>query len=135
MTPSQTDSRTSHRLFPESQRVYVAGSRPDLRVPMREIPLSPTRASDGRETANEPVRVYDTSGPWGDAEFHADVTRGLPRLRQTWIQRRGDVETYEGREVRPEDDGYLSIAHVQHAAERNGRNRLVQYPGHSRNVL
>jgi phosphomethylpyrimidine synthase len=89
-------------LRPASRRLYVSGSlHPDLRVPMREISLSPTRAP-GRSGAassaepNEPVRVYDCSGPWGDPDFHGDVTQGLPLLRRDWILRRGDVEEYQG---------------------------------------
>jgi phosphomethylpyrimidine synthase len=67
---------------------------------------------------NEPVRVYDTSGPWGDADFHGDVTQGLPPLRAKWIRERADVEEYEGRRVQPIDDGYLSQKHAAMTAER-----------------
>src|SRR6266496_2493039 len=77
---------------------------------------------NGEIEVNEPVRVYDTSGPWGDADFHGDVTIGLPALRAKWIRERGDVEEYEGRVVRPIDDGYLS---EKHAANGNGKNGLV----------
>jgi phosphomethylpyrimidine synthase len=87
------------------KRVYVGGARPDLRVPFREIELQPTRMPDGRLQANDPVRVYDTSGPWGDPDFAADVRHGLPAVRAAWIEERGDTETYEGRKVRPEDNG------------------------------
>ncbi|MCX8090576.1 MAG: phosphomethylpyrimidine synthase ThiC, partial [Verrucomicrobiae bacterium] len=98
--------------LPNSRRVYVQGQlHPDVRVPMREIQLAPTKLADGRVEVNEPVRVYDTRGPWGDPDFHGDVTRGLPPLRRDWILRRGDVEEYDGRPVRPEDDGYLSEQH------------------------
>ena len=96
---------------PTCRRIYVRGSRPDLRVPMREIPLQPTRGLDGRLAENEPVRVYDTSGPWGEPAFHQDPTRGLPALRETWIRERGDVDDYEGRKASPRDDGYLSENH------------------------
>jgi len=87
------------------RRVYVKGSRPDLRVPFREIELQSTRMPDGRLQANDPVRVYDTSGPWGDPDFAADVRHGLPALRAEWIRERADTEFYEGRVVRPEDNG------------------------------
>src|SRR5881628_635674 len=90
---------SDHRLFPASRRVYITGSRPDLRVPMREITLSPTRLTNGTEVPNEPVRVYDTAGPWGDADFHGDATRGLAALRAEWIRERGDVEEAPGRPV------------------------------------
>ena len=87
------------------RRVYLKGSRPDLRVPFREIELQPTRQPDGRLQANDPVRVYDTSGPWGDPDFASDVRQGLPTPRAAWIEERGDTEAYEGRRVRPEDNG------------------------------
>src|SRR5947209_4457102 len=90
-----------HRQFPESRRVYIQGSRADLRVPMREISLSPTKLPNGQEIPNEPVRVYDTSGPWGDSDFHGDATRGLPGVRADWIRERGDVEEIQGRALTP----------------------------------
>ena len=62
----------------------------------------------GEIEVNEPVRVYDTSGPWGDPDFHGDVTQGLPPLRAKWIRDRGDVKKLTGRVVTPVDDGYLS---------------------------
>src|SRR5204863_4075231 len=64
-----------------------------------------------------PVRVYDTSGPWGDPNVDVDVMRGLPQVRANWIRGRGDIEEIEGRKVQPIDDGYLS---TKHAASRNG---------------
>jgi phosphomethylpyrimidine synthase len=96
------------------KRVYVDGSRPDLRVPFREIELQPTRLPDGRLQANDPVRVYDTSGPWGDPDFAADVRHGLPAVRAAWIEERGDTETYDGRKIRPEDNG---LRHGQGAGQ------------------
>src|SRR4051812_15001437 len=83
---------SGHRLFTGSRRVYVTGSRPDLRVPMREIALSPTRLPNGTEVPNEAVRVYDTAGPWADTDFSGDAAQGLPALRAKWIRERGDVE-------------------------------------------
>ncbi|OQM47279.1 phosphomethylpyrimidine synthase ThiC [Anoxybacillus sp. UARK-01] len=90
--------------FPASKKVYVEGSCPDIRVPMREITLSPTKTEAG-ESKNDPICVYDTSGPYTDTEFQADIYRGLPELRKRWILERDDVEEYEGRPVRPEDNG------------------------------
>ena len=72
----------------------------------------------GEIEVNEPVRVYDTSGPWGDTDFHGDVAQGLPALRERWIRERLDVEEIEGRAVRPIDDGYLSEAHALHAERK-----------------
>lgn len=91
--------------FPASKKVYVRGSRPDIQVPMREITLTPTQTDAGEEI-NHPVRVYDTSGPYTDPAKKIDVRQGLKPLRINWILEREDVETYEGREVRPEDDGF-----------------------------
>jgi phosphomethylpyrimidine synthase len=90
--------------FPGSKKVYVEGSRPDIQVPMREIELNPTKTETGT-FENKPVRVYDTSGPYTDPNFHPDIHKGLPELRKKWILERGDVEEYEGREVKPEDNG------------------------------
>ena len=91
--------------FSGSKKVYVEGSRPDIKVPMREIELSPTTGAFGEEE-NPPVRVYDTSGPYTDTNYSVDITKGLPPLRSTWIHERGDVEEHEGREVKAEDNGY-----------------------------
>src|ERR1035438_4585598 len=108
MSQSNEAAPAGHTLFPASRRVYIPGSRSDLRVPMREIALAPTRLTSGAEQHNEPVRVYDTSGPWGDPAFHGDPGLGLAALRAAWIAERGDVEEIQGRGVRPLDDGYLS---------------------------
>ncbi|MEH7495288.1 phosphomethylpyrimidine synthase ThiC [Neobacillus niacini] len=91
--------------FSGSKKVYVVGSRPDIQVPMREIELSPTTGTFGEEE-NPPIRVYDTSGPYTDADYSVDITKGLPALRSSWIHERGDVEEYEGREIKAEDNGY-----------------------------
>jgi len=91
--------------FEGSKKVYVEGSRPDILVPMREIALSPTTGSFGEEE-NAPVRVYDTSGPYTDPAHKVDITKGLPALRSTWIRERDDVEEYEGRTIKPEDNGF-----------------------------
>ncbi|ROQ21283.1 hydroxymethylpyrimidine synthase [Marinimicrobium koreense] len=80
--------------LPGSSKVYVQGSRPDLRVPMREIALSQTATEFGGE-ANPSVRVYDTSGPYSDPQAQIDLRRGLPGLRSLWIEERGDTEVLE----------------------------------------
>src|SRR3546814_19049839 len=84
--------------IPGSRKVYqTGGSQGDLRVPFREVALE--------ASANEPpVRLYDTSGPYTDGAAKVDVYSGLPRMREAWIKARGDVEEYEGRAVRPEDN-------------------------------
>ena len=80
--------------FPNSKRIWLTGSRPDIRVPMREIQLSPTVTGGSKDhptlEQNEPVPVYDTAGPYGDPQATIDVHRGLPRLRSGWISERGD---------------------------------------------
>jgi len=91
--------------FSGSKKVYVEGSRPDIRVPMREIALSPTNGTFGEEE-NLPVRVYDSSGPYTDRQYSVDITKGLPNIRQKWICDREDVEEYEGRDIKPEDNGF-----------------------------
>src|SRR5262245_54158125 len=110
--------------LPNSKKIYISGRiHPDIRIPFREISLAPTKSMNGEIEINEPVLVYDTSGPWGDPKFHGDVTQGLPPLRAKWIRERGDVEEYEGRRVQPIDDGYLSVAHAEHSAKRNGSKK------------
>jgi phosphomethylpyrimidine synthase len=105
VTRNKEVSISLKKQFTGSKKVYVEGKRPDIRVPMREIQLSPTTGSFGTEE-NKPVRVYDTSGPYTDPEHAVDIRKGLPALRQKWIAERGDVEEYEGREIKPEDNGY-----------------------------
>ncbi|MEW5710328.1 MAG: phosphomethylpyrimidine synthase ThiC [Pseudomonadota bacterium] len=81
--------------FPNSRKIYVQGSRPDLRVPMREITQSDTPASFGAEK-NPPIFVYDTSGPYTDPAVTVDIRNGLPALRLPWILERGDTEELPG---------------------------------------
>ncbi|HWY49990.1 MAG TPA: phosphomethylpyrimidine synthase ThiC [Chthoniobacterales bacterium] len=113
--------------FPNSRRTYVAGIlHPDIRVPFREISLAPTKTMSGEIEVNEPVRVYDTSGPWGDnsaspaPSVTLDPVQGLPALRRDWIIARNDVDEIDGRKVQPIDDGFLSVSHAEHSAKRNG---------------
>ncbi|MGE8357343.1 MAG: phosphomethylpyrimidine synthase ThiC, partial [Microvirgula sp.] len=77
--------------LPASKKIYVQGSRPDLRVPMREISLTDTTLNGGVET-NPPVTVYDTSGLYTDPDARIDIRKGLPELRAPWIDERGDTE-------------------------------------------
>jgi phosphomethylpyrimidine synthase len=119
---SSNGGTTSDAALPNSRKVYVAGElHPDIRVPFREISLAPTKTMSGEIEINEPVRVYDTSGPWGDADQQIDVNQGLPPLREGWILQRGDVEAIQGRAVTPSDNGYLSDAH---ASARNGHSKF-----------
>jgi phosphomethylpyrimidine synthase len=119
----------SSEALPNSEKTHVAGSlHPDIRVPMREIKVTPTKTVSGAIEENAPVRVYDCSGPWGDPKFTGTVEEGLPALRDSWIRRRGDIEEYDGREVKPQDNGYLSGKHAEFASQAE-RNRLVEFPG------
>jgi phosphomethylpyrimidine synthase len=133
IAPKSAIEPDSSEPLPNSSRIYVEGEiYPDIRVPMREINLAPTKAFNGTVEANEPVRVYDTSGPWADPAFNGDVERGLPALRRAWILKRGDVAEYQGRNVRPEDNGYLSVSHAQLASERRGGLSPLQAPQNAR---
>ncbi|MGE7862728.1 phosphomethylpyrimidine synthase ThiC [Bacillus mobilis] len=86
--------------LPGSKKVYVDGPRAGMKVPMREIEQSETNG-----IPNPPIRVYDTSGPYTDPVHKVELEKGLQAPRHSWILERGDVEAYEGREVKPEDDG------------------------------
>ncbi len=81
--------------LPNSRKVYVTGSRPDIRVPQREISLADTPTNLGGEK-NAPVIVYDTSGPYTDPSVKIDIRQGLPSVRAGWVDERGDVELLSG---------------------------------------
>ncbi len=83
------------RPFQKSRKIYVQGSRADLRVPMREIEQDPTAASFGAEE-NPPITVYDTSGPYTDPKQKIDLMQGMPDLRSRWIKERGDTQQLAG---------------------------------------
>src|SRR5688572_8724843 len=111
------DSAYLDTAFPASARVYIQGQiHPALQVPLREISTKD----------NARIRVYDTRGPWGDAGQVCDVEQGIRPIRLQWIMDRGDTVEYDGREVQPGDNGYLSF---KHAAEAQGRVRLESFPG------
>jgi phosphomethylpyrimidine synthase len=120
--------------LPNSQRIYVAGSQPGISVPFREVSQHVTKSFNGQIEVNDPVRVYDTSGPWGDPSFNGDVRDGLAAPRRQWIIARGDVEEYEGREVKPEDNGYRSIEEAVYARDK-ARGKLEEFPGLRRQPL
>ncbi len=81
-----------HAVFPGSRRVYATGSREDLRVPLREVPLSRTPLPDGGFRENAPVRLYDTTGARGDPDYRGGLEEGLPPVRENWIRERGETE-------------------------------------------
>ena len=90
-TPREANIRP--RPFPASRKIYEVGSRPDVRVPMREITLASTKIFDGTVRQNPPLRVYDSSGPYTDPNAQIDLSQGLLPLRAAWIAERGDVES------------------------------------------
>ena len=99
--------------LPASSKVRTAPAEySHLQVPMREIALS-----DGEP----PLRVYDTSGVYTDQSVTIDVEKGLPRLRDAWVEARGNVERYDGREIKPEDNGGVSGKHLARAFEDHGQ--------------
>ncbi|MBN7758873.1 phosphomethylpyrimidine synthase ThiC [Nitratireductor aquimarinus] len=88
--------------LPASRKVYKPGTlHPEIRVPMREIAVHPS-------AGEPPVTVYDSSGPYSDPDVLIEIDRGLPRIREAWVKARGDVEAYEGRHVKPEDNGFAT---------------------------
>ena len=92
-----------------SRKIYSSpDGHPDVHVPFREIPL--------HESSGEPpVAVYDPSGPYTETHAKIDVEKGLPRIREAWIKDRGNVEAYQGREVKPEDNGNVTGRHLARA--------------------
>ncbi len=118
---------------PAIRRVYVSSERfPGVRVPFKEVQLSPTRLADGTRKPNEPVLLYDTRGPWGDPEYHQNIHQGLPRFRAPWILERGDVEPYEGRQPKPVDNGYRTEEELRKA---EAKGKLHRFPSNGRAPL
>ncbi|MCQ4275804.1 MULTISPECIES: phosphomethylpyrimidine synthase ThiC [Pseudomonadaceae] len=118
--------------FPRSQKVYVQGSRPDIRVPMREISLDVTPTAFGGEI-NAPVTVYDTSGPYTDPNVTIDVRKGLADVRSAWIEERGDTERLPGLSSefgqRRLDDAELTamrFAHVRNPRRAKAGHNVTQ---------
>ncbi len=105
--------------LPNSRKIYIAGSRPDIRVPMREIAQADTPTEMGGEK-NPPITVYDCSGPYTDPAARIDIRQGLPALRAQWIEERGDTErlteqssTYGRTRLADPELAALRLAHVQ----------------------
>jgi len=124
LMPKVEELRVTAGPLPASRKIYARGRlHAEIPVAMREIDLE---ASSGEP----PVRVYDTSGPYSDPAIKIDINRGLPELRKPWILGRGDVEFYEGREVKPEDNG---LRHGEASAvslfDRGRRQVLRAKPG------
>jgi phosphomethylpyrimidine synthase len=118
--------------LPASKKIYIESNR--LRVPFREIELTHSKTMDGTLEENPPVRVYDTSGPWTDPDHKHNVREGLPAHRQEWIVERGHVEEYSGREILPQDNGYLTKG-AEDVAKVNENGKLEEFPGLRRSPL
>jgi phosphomethylpyrimidine synthase len=137
MKSERAEGQTSEeKPLPNSRKVYVSGElHPEIKVPFREISLAPTKSMNGEIEVNEPVRVYDTSGPWSDPDFRGDVQRGLPALREKWIRGRGDVDLIGGRGVKPTDNGYLSEVHAEAMRRNGGSKSQVPNPKFERSIF
>ncbi len=127
--------------FPNSTKIYVTtngdtrnDAKVELNVPFREIALSPTRNMQDELEENQPVRVYDTSGVYTDERVKCDVREGLPTLRRDWIVARGDVEEYVGREILPQDNGYLTKG-AEDVAKLKEQTKLEEFPALKRPPL
>ncbi|WP_421299098.1 phosphomethylpyrimidine synthase ThiC [Aeromonas veronii] len=143
---SRREQRSSAQAFidslkgmahPNSRRIFIEGSRPDIRVPLREIQLADTFVGGTKEAPqfepNEPVPVYDTSGPYGEEAAPIDVRRGLPRLREEWVLERADTEELEGlsstfTQERLADEGldHLRFEHLPSARRAKPGRRVTQ---------
>ncbi|MEI6419469.1 MAG: phosphomethylpyrimidine synthase ThiC, partial [Sphingomonadales bacterium] len=100
---SKLDVPVTTGALPGSRKIHVAGViHPDIRVAMREVALDPS-------AKEPPVRIYDASGPYTDDSTLIDIAAGLPALRTPWVEARGDVERYPGRQVKPEDNGVANV--------------------------
>ncbi|MBA2705307.1 MAG: phosphomethylpyrimidine synthase ThiC [Blastocatellia bacterium] len=131
---NETPSIADEKPLPNSRRVYIEGQQPGVRVPFREIDQNQTRNFDGSLEDNPAVRVYDTSGPYGDPSVRSDVREGLAALRCDWIVGRGDVEEYQGRSLQPIDDGYLTFDAANQARQKE-KGRLEDFPALNRTPL
>jgi phosphomethylpyrimidine synthase len=127
--------------LPASQKTYIEtngnavnNGGHHLRIPFREIALSSSKDFDGTLEENPPVRVYDTSGPWTDPAHKHNVRDGLPALRREWVVARGNVEEYEGREIVPQDNGYLTKG-AEEIARVKDQGALEEFPGLKRAPL
>jgi phosphomethylpyrimidine synthase len=140
-TDEKKEKTSDEVKLPSSQKIYVETNgntinqtKHNLRVPFREIALSPSRNMKDELEENLPVRVYDTSGVWTDPDWRCDVREGLPTLRRDWITAREDVEEYVGREILPQDNGYLTKG-AEDIAKIKESGKLEEFPGLKRAPL
>ena len=140
-TSDEVKLPASQKIYVETNGATVNENKHNLRVPFREISLSPSRNMNDEIEENAPVRVYDTSGVWTDPDLKCDVREGLPQLRRDWILGRGDVEEYVGREILPQDNGYLTKGAEEFAKAKPSKDgtpnvgKLEEFPGLKRAPL
>ena len=128
-TNEKSEQRSDEAQLPNSRKIYVEGRHAGVRVPFREITQNVTKNFNGTLEENRAVRVYDTSGPWDDPAVRCDVREGLAALRRDWIIARDDTEEYEGRTVKPADNGYLTAGAEQYAKKKEKKGRLEEFKG------
>ncbi len=133
-TSDEVKLPSSRKIYVETNGSTINQSKQNLRVPFREIALSPSKDFDGNLEENPPVRVYDTSGVWTDETIKCDVREGLLQLRREWILGRSDVEEYEGRTILPQDNGYLTKG-AEDIAKIKESGKLEEFPGLKRAPL
>ncbi len=129
---TQTLSAEVTRPFPNSKKIYVQGSREDIRVGMREIECADTPTNAGVET-NPPITVYDTSGPYTDPQVSVDLLKGIPDVRSHWIEERGDTELLSGPssdfgQARQNDDqlAHLRFEHIRQPRRAKAGQNVTQ---------
>lgn len=128
----EQDAKDLTRILPASKKVYIEGSRPDIQVPMREISLTDTPTGLGGEH-NPPVMVYDTSGVYTDPNIQIDLDKGLPSVRQNWIEERNDTDVLSGltstfgqerlKDIRTAD---IRFAHIQNPRRAKAGKNVSQ---------
>ncbi|WP_447506222.1 phosphomethylpyrimidine synthase ThiC [Acinetobacter pittii] len=128
----EQDAKDLTRILPASKKVYIEGSRPDIQVPMREISLTDTPTGLGGEH-NPPVMVYDTSGVYTDPNVQIDLDKGLPSVRQNWIEERNDTDVLSGltskfgqerlKDIRTAD---IRFAHIQNPRRAKAGKNVTQ---------
>ena len=133
-TSDEVSLPSSRKIYVETNGNTINQNKHNLRVPFREIALSPSRNMNDEIEENPPVRVYDTSGVWTDPQAKCDVREGLPQLRREWILSREDVEEYEGRTILPQDNGYLTKG-AEDVAKVKDNGKLEEFPGLKRAPL
>ena len=125
---SLTVNKLSTEPFPGSEKFYVGGSRDDIKVGLRKINLTDTQLVDGATEPNDPVRVYDTSGPYTDPSIEVDVRSGLPAIRQNWIEERGDTEVLSGvsSEYAKYREQHITLDHLRFNLKRQPRRAKAE---------